>query len=172
VVKEALQSQGVEDFVKSFWEDLKAWIVQKDCNKDGCFLELVVFAVGGRSGFILFLEGRGGRGWNRVVDELGKVLVFLDSTSGSPPVGALSLVKKDGKEVLGLKASLPSSGGAILSFEEVMRSQGPVMLRIPPVERRELDLPPVVRLAAPEKMRLAMDCAMLEKELLGKGLNL
>jgi hypothetical protein len=27
VVKEALQSQGVEDFVKSFWEDSKAWIV-------------------------------------------------------------------------------------------------------------------------------------------------
>ncbi len=112
-------------------------------------------------------------GWNRVANELGKVLVFLDSTSRSPLVGALSPVKKkDGNEVLGLKASLPSSGGAILSFEEVMRSQGPVMLRIPPVERRELDLPPVVRLAAPEKMRLAMDCAMLEKELLGKGLNL
>jgi len=26
-VKEALQSQGVEDFVKSFREDSKAWIV-------------------------------------------------------------------------------------------------------------------------------------------------
>jgi hypothetical protein len=29
VVKEALWSQGVEDFVKSFREDSKAWIVRK-----------------------------------------------------------------------------------------------------------------------------------------------
>jgi len=171
VVKEALQSLGVEDFVKSFRVDSKAWIVWKGYNKDGCFLELAVFAVGGRSGFILFPEGRGGRGWNKVADELGKVLVFLDSTSRSPPVGALSPVKEDGKEVLGLKASLsslggawPPLGGAIPSFTEVVRSQGPVMLWIPPVERREHDLLLVVR--------LAMDCSVLEKEPLGKGLNL
>jgi hypothetical protein len=107
------------------------------------------------------------------------VLVFLDSRSGSPPVGALSPVKEDGKEVLGLKASLsslggawPPLGGAIPSFAEVVRSQGLVMLWIPPVERRELDLLLVVRLAAPEVVRLAMDCSVLEKEPLGKGLNL
>jgi len=81
-VKEALWSQGLEDFVKSFQEDLKAWIVRKGCNKDGRFLELVVYAVGGRSGFILFPKGLGGRGWNRVVDELCKVMVFLET--GSP----------------------------------------------------------------------------------------
>jgi len=104
------------------------------------------------------------------------VLVFLDSRSGFPPVGALSPVKEDGKEVLGLKASLsslggawPPLGGAIPSFAEVVRSQGLVMLRI---ERRELDLLLVVRLAAPEVVRLAMDCSVLEKEPLGKGLNL
>jgi hypothetical protein len=44
---------------------------------DGRFLELVVYAVGGRRGFILFPEGRGGRGWNKVVDELCKVMVFF-----------------------------------------------------------------------------------------------
>jgi len=36
-VKEALRSQRVEDFVKSFREESKAWIVQKGCNKDGHF---------------------------------------------------------------------------------------------------------------------------------------
>jgi hypothetical protein len=46
-VKEALRSQRVEDFVKSFQEDSKAWIVQKDYNKACCFLELTVYAMGG-----------------------------------------------------------------------------------------------------------------------------
>ncbi len=95
-MKEALRSQGVEDFVQSFREYSKAWIVWKGYNKDGCFLELAVFAVGGRSGFILFPEGRGGRGWNKVADELGKVLVFLDTSSGSSPIGVLSPVEKEG----------------------------------------------------------------------------
>ncbi len=76
-------------------------------------MEQAVYAVGGWRGFILLLEGRGGWGWNRVTDELCKVLVFLETTSGSSPVGVLSPVeKKDRKEVSGLKVSSPSSGGA------------------------------------------------------------
>jgi hypothetical protein len=47
-MKEALRSQGVEDFVKSYREDSKAWIVRKGYNKDGCFLEQAVYAVGGQ----------------------------------------------------------------------------------------------------------------------------
>jgi hypothetical protein len=57
VVKEAWWSQGVEDFVKSFWKDSKTWIVRKCCNKDGHFLELAIYAMGGRRGFNLFPEG-------------------------------------------------------------------------------------------------------------------
>jgi hypothetical protein len=179
-VKDALQSKGVEDFVKSFWEDLKAWKVRKGCNKDGCFLELAVYAVGGWRGFILFPEGRGGRGWNRVADELCKVMVFLETTTGSSAIGVLSPGdKKDGKEVLGLKVSSPSSGGAwpflggaLPSFAEVVRSKGPVKLGIPLVEWHDLDLLPAVRLAASEEVRLAMDCYVLEKESLGKDLML
>jgi hypothetical protein len=34
-MKQVLQSQGVEDFVKSFQKDSKAWIVRISCNKDG-----------------------------------------------------------------------------------------------------------------------------------------
>jgi hypothetical protein len=62
VVKEALQSQGVEDFVKSFREDSKAWIVRKGCNKDGCFLELAIFAVDS-SCFWRDVKGKDGTKW-------------------------------------------------------------------------------------------------------------
>ncbi len=48
-----------------------------------------------------------------MVDELCKVMVFLETMSRSSPLGVLSLVeKKDVKEVLGLKVSSPSLGGA------------------------------------------------------------
>jgi hypothetical protein len=97
------------------------------------------------------------------------VLVFLESTSGSSLVSLLSPVENDGKEILGLKASLPSSGGfspslggALLSFAEVVRSEGPVKVRISPAERRELGFLPAARLA--EEMRVAMDCSVLKQE--------
>jgi hypothetical protein len=51
-VKEALNSPGVEDFVKSFWEDSKVLIVRRGENQAGRFLEVASFAVGGRKGFI------------------------------------------------------------------------------------------------------------------------
>jgi hypothetical protein len=70
-------------------------------------LELTIYAMGGRRGFI------GGQGWTRMVDELCKVMVFLESAFGSSPVGVLpAMEKKDGKKVLGLKVSSPNSGGA------------------------------------------------------------
>jgi hypothetical protein len=69
-------------------------------------LELVIYAVGGWIWFIFFSEGRGGRGWYRVIDDLYKVMVFLETMSGSSPIGVSSpVMKKDGKEVLGLKVS-------------------------------------------------------------------
>jgi hypothetical protein len=115
-----------------------------------------------------------------VADELCKVLVFLESTSGSSPVGVLSPVeKKDGKEVLGLKVSSLSSGGAwpllggaLPSFVGVVRLEGPVKLQILRVERRDLDLLLAVRLAASEEVRMALDCSVLEKKPLGKDLLL
>jgi hypothetical protein len=48
MVKEALKSLGVEDFVKSFWEDLKVLIVWRGGNHACRFLELASFAVGGQ----------------------------------------------------------------------------------------------------------------------------
>jgi hypothetical protein len=60
-----------------------------------------------------------------------------------------------------------SLGGAFPSFAEVVRSEGPVKMRCPPVERRELEFILAVRLADSEA-RLALDCSELDKELLGK----
>jgi hypothetical protein len=97
-MKEVLMSQGTKDFVKSFREKVKAkaWIVRIGSNKDGRFLELAVYVEGCRQGLILFPKGRGGQGWNRMAKELGKVLVFLDTSSGSSPVGVLSSVEREG----------------------------------------------------------------------------
>jgi hypothetical protein len=104
VVKEALWSQGVEDFVKSFQEYSKAWIVRKGCNKAGQFLELAVYAMSGRRGFNLFPDGRGGWGWNRVVAEQYEVLTFFKAASGSHLPSVLSPTEnKAGKKVLGLQ---------------------------------------------------------------------
>jgi hypothetical protein len=107
------------------------------------------------------------------------VIVFLETTSRSSPVGVLSLVEKDGKEVLGLKVSSQSSGGAwpfvggaLSSFAEMVRSKGPIKLRVPLVERRDLDLLPVVRPTASEEVRLALGCSVMKKEPQGKDLLL
>jgi hypothetical protein len=61
-----LRNTGVEDFVESFREGSKAVIVRRGRNKAGRFLEVAVYAKGGRKGMVLFPEGRAGWGWSRV----------------------------------------------------------------------------------------------------------
>ena len=63
--EEASQSQVKVDIVKSYREGNKALMVHGGVNKVGSFLEVVVFAEGGRKGIIWLPEGRGGRGWCR-----------------------------------------------------------------------------------------------------------
>jgi hypothetical protein len=99
--------------------------------------------------------------------ELGKVLVFLDTSSGSSPVGVLSSVERK-NWMEGSGGAWHSLGDAFPSFAEVVRSEGPVKMRCPPIERRELDFIPTVRLADSEEVRLALDSSELEKEPLGK----
>jgi hypothetical protein len=65
-----LQNPGFENFVKSFREGSKVTIVRRSGNCSGRFLEVAVYAVGGRRGMIVFPEGRDGRGWGRVSGEL------------------------------------------------------------------------------------------------------
>jgi hypothetical protein len=62
MVELALRNPGVQNFVKSFCEGLQVLIVRRGGNRAGRFLELAVFAKGGRKWFILLPEGREGRG--------------------------------------------------------------------------------------------------------------
>jgi hypothetical protein len=57
----------------------KAVMVHGGSNKSGRFLEVAVFAEGGRKGGIWIPEGRDGRGWRLFAGELR---VFLDSLDG------------------------------------------------------------------------------------------
>jgi hypothetical protein len=63
--------------------------------------------------------------------------------------------------------------GALSSFAKVVKSERPVKLWIPLVERSDLDFLPAVRPAVPEEVRrIPLDCFVLEKESLGKDLLL
>jgi hypothetical protein len=70
-------------FVKSFREGSKKFIAQRDSNRFGRFLEVVVYFEGGRRSRIVIPEGRKGFGWRRFADELSKVKVFLEDLLGS-----------------------------------------------------------------------------------------
>jgi hypothetical protein len=92
MVEEVLQNPGFEDFVKSFSEGSKVTIVRRGGNSSGRFLEVAVFAVGGRRRMIVFPEGHDGLVWGRVSGELSKVLAFfgtsvVSSSSSGVPVG-------------------------------------------------------------------------------------
>jgi hypothetical protein len=82
-VEEVIRDPGDEEFVKSFREESKAIIIRRGGNKAGRFLEVAVYAEGGRRGLVMFPEGRGGRGWSRVSGELSKAQVFLEAVYGS-----------------------------------------------------------------------------------------
>jgi hypothetical protein len=82
-VEELIRDPGDEEFVKPFREESKAIIIRRGGNKAGRFLEVAVYAEGGRRGLVMFPEGRGGRGWSRVAGELSKALVHLEAVYGS-----------------------------------------------------------------------------------------
>jgi hypothetical protein len=104
-VEEVLKSPSKEDFVKCFREDENVLMVRGGGNKASRFLEVVVYAEGGRKGFIWLPEGRGGWGWRRFVAELRLLLVpFVSSPEGKH---------------LGVGATASSSGR---SFVEVVRA--------------------------------------------------
>jgi hypothetical protein len=77
-----LSYPGEKDFVRSFREGSKVLIVRRGGNVTGRFLEVVVYAVGGRRWIIYFPEGYERRGWRKVVLELGKVGDFLKFPDG------------------------------------------------------------------------------------------
>jgi len=78
IVEEAAKF-SVKDFVKYFREDVKVLMVRGGENKSGRYLEVLVFAEGGRKGAIWLPEGRKGGGWARFASELRKMTSFLVS---------------------------------------------------------------------------------------------
>jgi hypothetical protein len=95
MVEEALGVPKKGEFARSFNDKVRVLKIQMGSNRVGCFLEAVVFVEGGRKGVIRLLEGRGGWGWRRFVEErcpmsahlVAKVLLAIGNTGagGSPP---------------------------------------------------------------------------------------
>jgi hypothetical protein len=70
-----------ENIAKYFREGDKALMVHGGDNKAGRFLEVAVFAEGGRKGGLWLPEGRNGRGWQRFAEELR---ILLAPPDGGP----------------------------------------------------------------------------------------
>jgi hypothetical protein len=68
-----------ENIAKSFHEGDKALMIHGGDNKVGRFLEVAVFAEGGRKGGLWLPEGRDGQGWRRFAAELRILLAPSDS---------------------------------------------------------------------------------------------
>jgi hypothetical protein len=109
-----------QEFVKSFREGSKIMIARRGGNRTGRFLEATVFGLGGRKGFIIIPEGRGGWGWQKFSGELRKAVDFLSATVGSEQGSPSSSIKKDAK-VLGPILGLASKWTGP-SFAEVLCS--------------------------------------------------
>jgi hypothetical protein len=109
-----------QEIVKSFREGSKILIARRGGNKDGRFLEVSSFGLGGWKGFIVIPEGRGGWGWIKFSDELRKVVDFLFGPVGSGSGSSSSSEKKEVKAVQPSLGSSPKWTGP--SFAEVLRS--------------------------------------------------
>jgi hypothetical protein len=77
--------QVKEDIAKSFREGDKALMVHGGANKAGRFLEVAVFAEGGRKGGLWLLEGHDGRGWQHFAGELRRLVASGSSSVKSLP---------------------------------------------------------------------------------------
>jgi hypothetical protein len=112
-VEEALGTQRKEDFARSFREEVRVMKVRMGSNKARYFLEAADFVEGNQKGVIRLLEGQGGWGWQRFVDELRSLMAQLVAkvspavpvvnakVVGSPPTFANVLAAPPG----GLKSS-------------------------------------------------------------------
>jgi len=76
-------------------------------------LEVVVYAVGGQRGMIVFPEGCDGWGWGRVSRELSKVLAFFESMVASSSSSGVSVGKSLGKVVGGLSFAVCRDGALV-----------------------------------------------------------
>jgi hypothetical protein len=173
-MEDVLGFPGESEFVKSFREGAKILIVRRGGNKAGQFLEASVFGLGGRRGFLLILEGRGGCGWRKFFGEIRKASDFLSNSVGGGSFSSVSAKKKGVKEEdpkVDLCSSLKRP-----SFAEVLKrgsglvtpvmsivGERPSRSRWPLVEMCPLAILPTVRYAEYEAFRSAVDCFAMEK---------
>jgi len=108
-----------QEIVKSFREGSKLLIARRGGNKDGRFLEVSSFGLGGRKWFIVIPKGRGGWGCIKFSDELRKVVDFLSDPMGSGSGSSPSSEKKEVKVVQSSLGLAPKWTGP--SFAEVLR---------------------------------------------------
>jgi hypothetical protein len=98
VVEEVLGHLEIEDFVKSFREGSSVTFTRVGENRSGRFLEVAVFAMGGRKRRVCFPEGRDGQGWGHASGELSKALAFFGAKVGSLSTGGPPTTFKMGKK--------------------------------------------------------------------------
>jgi hypothetical protein len=163
-VEEVIRNPGDEEFVKSFREESKAIILRRGGNKAGRFLEVAVYAEGGRRGLVMFPEGRGGRGWSRVFGELSKAQVFLEALCGSQSSDKGGSI---GGSVGGKGAVRRFGDGEAPSFAEVVRSAVPSTALsekqlASTVSSSDLDLLPSGTSEKQSELRSAINCFELE----------
>jgi hypothetical protein len=92
VEKVEAASQVKDDIAKSYREGDKVLMVHGGVNKAGRFLEVSVYAEGGRKGVIWLPEGRFGRGWCRFAGKLCLMLATPEGKSGFVEFESLSEV--------------------------------------------------------------------------------
>jgi hypothetical protein len=163
IVEEALKV-SVKDFVKYFQENVKVSMVRGGENKFGRYLEVIVFAKGGRKGVIWLLEGRKGGSWARVAGELRKMITFLG------PKNRLLGSEASTTEGIQIRSVSPSRvGGVSPSYAAVVRGEvvshiKHAKLRDSDVELCGLDLFPKSCCRVVEDGRLAVNCFNLEEQ--------
>lgn len=76
IMRALLQAESSKEFVEFLRMGIKAFIAQHGSHRFGCFLAVAECGGGGRRGFVVILEGRGGRGW---LDFVLKLQRFLEA---------------------------------------------------------------------------------------------
>lgn len=111
-----------KDFIRSFREGSKVFIVRRGGNTAGSFIEVAAYALGGLKGIIYIPEGRNGWGWSRFLAELGKTRDFLSDSAGkvlvrTGPSPAMERVHDNGA---GTDAATGSTSDKAPSYAEVL----------------------------------------------------
>jgi hypothetical protein len=117
MVEEA--SKVKDDIAKSYREGDKVLMVHGGVNKAGRFLEVFIYAEGGRKGDLWLPEGRRGRGWCRFAGELRLMLVSLEGKNGFLETESLPLPRLQTKQ--SKIAWVDTSTGDCHSFVEVLQ---------------------------------------------------